>query len=263
MNRELETRVAERTDALQQQNEELQRLNSELTRSNRELDSFTYVASHDLKEPLRGIHNYAHFLYEDYADLLDEAGREQLLTLQRLTRRMEDLIESLLRYSVSEDSRLSDATSQLQSVLDEVCELLKPRMRETGVELRVPRPLPTVAADPTLVGELLTNLIANAMKYNNKMEKWVEVGYEHVEPSDGVPSDENGNSGESTEKFVVFHVRDNGIGILPKHHDAVFRIFKRLHGRDEFGGGTGAGPDDRTQDRRTPRRSDLAGLAAC
>lgn len=242
MNQELESRVAERTEALRQQNEQLQRLNVELTRSNRELDAFTYIASHDLKEPLRGIHNYSHFLIEDYGDRLDEQGRDQLLTLQRLTRRMEELIESLLHYSRLGRQEIERSKVGLQPVLEEVSELLLPRLRESGVELRVPRPLPNVAADPTLVSELLTNLIANAIKYNNKDQKWVEVGYQPIEPAPGADSNnDNAVPSHDGQRPIVFHVRDNGIGIAQKHHDAVFRIFKRLHGRDDFGGGTGAG----------------------
>ncbi len=242
MNRELESRVAERTEALRQQNEELRRLNQELRRSNRELDAFTYIASHDLKEPLRGIHNYAHFLSEDYGDRLDEQGRDQLLTLQRLTRRMEELIESLLHYSRLGRQEIERSSVGLQPLLDEVGELLLPRLRESGVELRVPRPLPNVAADPTLVSELLTNLIANAIKYNNKENKWVEIGYQPIGPlTNNVGNDDNADSSDDSQQPVVFHVRDNGIGIAQKHYDAVFRIFKRLHGRDDFGGGTGAG----------------------
>jgi signal transduction histidine kinase len=242
MNQELESRVAERTEELRQQNEELKRLNEELTRSNRELDSFTYVASHDLKEPLRGIHNYSHFLLEDYADKLDEQGREQLLTLQRLTAKMEVLIEALLRYSRLGRQDIERRQIELQSVLDEVCEMLGPRLSECGVTVRVPQRLPVVAADPTLISELLTNLVANAVKYNNKDEKWIEVGYE----ADGgmakfANDDDSGESGDWRQPPLIVYVRDNGIGIPFKHHDTVFRIFKRLHGRDEYGGGTGAG----------------------
>src|SRR5262245_10183492 len=136
MNRELEWRVAERTEALRQQNEELRRLNMELTRSNRELDSFTYIASHDLKEPLRGIHNYSHFLLEDYGEKLDEQGRDQLLALKRLTQRLEELIESLLHYSRLGRQEIERREVGLQPVLDEISELLLPRLRESGVELR-------------------------------------------------------------------------------------------------------------------------------
>jgi signal transduction histidine kinase len=242
MNQELESRVAERTEELRRQNEELQRLNAELTLSNRELDSFTYVASHDLKEPLRGIHNYSHFLLEDFGEQFDERGREQLLTLGRLTHRMEELIETLLRYSRLGRQEIDRREVELQPVLDEVCDLLLPRLRENYVAVRVPRPLPRVAADPMLVGELLTNLITNAAKYNDKSEKWVEVGYDLGDGLGGaVMTDGDAAPSYGHRRPIVFHVRDNGIGIPQKHYDAVFRIFKRLHGRDQFGGGTGAG----------------------
>jgi signal transduction histidine kinase len=242
MNHELESRVAERTEELRLQNEELRRLNEELSLSNRELDSFTYVASHDLKEPLRGIHNYSHFLFEDYGERFDEQGREQLLTLQRLTRKMEELIESLLHYSRLGRQEIERREVALQPILDDVCDLLLPRLREGGVAVRVPRPLPTVAADPTLVCELLTNLIANAAKYNNKSEKWVEIGYDLYDGSAGhVLNDKESAPLNRHRRPVVFYVRDNGIGIPRKHFDAVFRIFKRLHSDAAFGGGTGAG----------------------
>src|SRR6476620_7406189 len=99
LNRELEQRVAERTAELQERAETLQRLNAELRRRNQELDAFTYIASHDLKEPLRGINNYAQFLIEDYTETLDAEGRQQLIAIQRLIQRMEDLLNSLLHYS--------------------------------------------------------------------------------------------------------------------------------------------------------------------
>ena len=79
-----------------------------------------------------------------------------------------------------------------------------------------------LSVDRTLVVELLINLIANAIKYNDKPAKWVEIGYQERAP-------------------LAFYVRDNGIGIAEKHHESVFRIFKRLHGRDDWGGGTGVG----------------------
>ena len=79
--------------------DELAQINQELSRSNIELDAFAYIASHDLKEPLRGIHNYSSFLIEDYSEILGDDGKDKLNTLMRLTHRMEDLINSLLHYS--------------------------------------------------------------------------------------------------------------------------------------------------------------------
>ena len=96
------------------------------------------------------------------------------------------------------------------------------------MEVRLPARLPRVRADRVQVGEILNNLIANAIKYNDKAEKWVEIGCNASPDKDGVTQ-------------PVFYIRDNGIGIAAQHHEAIFRIFRRLHGREEYGGGTGAG----------------------
>jgi light-regulated signal transduction histidine kinase (bacteriophytochrome) len=208
--------------------EELARLNEELTRSNVELDSFAYVASHDLKEPLRGLHNYANFLIEDYGSQLDADGKDKLETLVRLTQRMETLIDSLLHYSRVGRAELTWVEVDLNAELADVVSLLGPRLRESQVELRIARTLPRVRADQARVREVFSNLITNAIKYNDRPRKWVEVGYTVAQ------------SDEGAEPYV-FYVRDNGIGVPEEHQETIFRIFKRLHGRDEYGGGVGAG----------------------
>jgi light-regulated signal transduction histidine kinase (bacteriophytochrome) len=206
--------------------EELTRLNAELERSNADLDAFAFVTSHDLKEPLRGIHNYATFLMEDYGEVLDEAGLEKLRTLVRLSQRLEDIVESLLEYSRLGRADLVVEPTDLNPVLASVLDMLKLTRSADHAEVTVRGPLPVVPCDPTQAELLFANLITNAVKYNDKAEKRVEVG--HLEPADG--------SGRP-----VLYVRDNGIGIPEKHRHAVFRMFKRLHGRDKYGGGTGAG----------------------
>lgn len=229
---DLEHRVVERTLALRQELAERQRAerelevrNEELHQSNKELDDFAYIASHDLKEPLRGIHNFSNFLLEDYADKLDEDGRSKLETLTRLSRRMETLIDSLLHFSRLGRVDLAIDQVDLNKIVEEILDSLAISLQEEKIEARVPKPLPTVRADRARVGEIFYNLIVNAMRYNDKPEKWIEIGA--TQEGKGSPP--------------VFYVRDNGIGIPEKHHDAVFRIFKRLHGRDKYGGGTGAG----------------------
>ena len=229
---QLEERVRERTLELRQElaerrraEQELEKSNDELHQSNKELDDFAYIASHDLKEPLRGIHNFSTFLLEDYADKLDEDGRAKLETLIRLTRRMETLIDSLLHFSRLGRVDLAIDQVDLNVIVREAVDSLDINLKEAGIELRIPRRLPTVRADRARVGEIFYNLIVNAMKYNDKERKWIEVGF--LDEPAGSPT--------------VFYVRDNGIGIQQKHFDSVFRIFKRLHGRDKYGGGTGAG----------------------
>nr|WP_246399016.1 ATP-binding protein [Hymenobacter luteus] len=212
----------------------LSRLNAELERSNNELDSFAYVASHDLKEPLRGIHNYSIFLLEDYADQLDADGVNKLQTLVRLSQRMESLIESLLQLSRVGRQELVIAETDLGEVATEVLELLQPRLEELHTTVSVRGPLPTLRCDRIRVQEVLANLLTNAMRYHDSPEGRVTIG---LAPAGTLGPRGTGNP----EDYHVLYVRDNGIGIDPKHHHTIFRIFKRLHAQDKYGGGTGAG----------------------
>jgi two-component system, chemotaxis family, sensor kinase Cph1 len=212
------------------QADDLARINLELEQSNIELDSFAYIASHDLKEPLRGIHNYSNFLMEDYADVLDADGVAKLSTLVRLTRRMEDLINSLLHYSQLGRAELFCKSTNLNEVVQQAIDSLRISQPQNSVEFRLPHPLPTMHCDRTQISDLFTNLLTNAIKYNDKAEKWVEIGVN--ESPTGNPED---------PVLYTFYVRDNGIGIPSQHLERVFQIFKRLHAQDKYGGGTGAG----------------------
>ena len=218
LNLTLEQRVTERTA-------ELARANTELAQSNQELDDFAYITSHDLKEPLRGISNYSNFVIEDSGDKLDDDGRAKLQTIRRLCEHMESLLTTLLHYSRVGRTELAIADTDLNAVLADILESLQVRLQELGVEVRVPQPLPTVRCDRVRAGEVFRNLITNAMKYNDKPHKWIEIGHRS----------------QSGVSCVSFFVQDNGIDIPVQHRESIFRIFKRLHARDKFGGGTGAG----------------------
>ncbi|APD47762.1 GAF domain-containing protein [Synechococcus sp. CS-602] len=209
---------------------DLANVNLELERSNIELDSFAYVASHDLKEPLRGIHNYSNFLIEDYAEVLDTAGVDKLATLVRLTQRMEDLINSLLHYSQLGRIELSRQPTDLAELVEQTIEVLRISQPQSSIDFRMSGSMPMVDCDRTQISEVLTNLLTNAIKYNDKAEKWVEIGCA-----------QSGNGDSDGLSGCTFFVRDNGIGIPPQHLERVFQIFKRLHTQDQYGGGTGAG----------------------
>ncbi|QKG56869.1 GAF domain-containing protein [Hymenobacter sp. BRD128] len=211
----------------------LGRLNTELERSNDELDSFAYVASHDLKEPLRGIHNYSLFLLEDYADKLDDDGVNKLQTLVRLSQRMEGLIEGLLQLSRVGRQDLTPTTVDLNELLAEVLELLQPRLEQTHTTVEIDGPLPTMQADRVRVQEVFSNLLTNAIKYSDQPTKTVVVGL--APASISVPG------AADSSAYHVFYVQDFGIGIDPKHHENIFKLFKRLHAQEKYGGGTGAG----------------------
>jgi two-component system, chemotaxis family, sensor kinase Cph1 len=227
--------------------DELARVNQELERSVRELDSFAYAASHDLKEPLRGIHNFSNLLLKGYADVLDEVGQTRLRTLIRLTRRMESLIDALLKFSRLGQTDLYLQPIDLNQALQQVLEDLRVSHADLSTEVRIPRPLPMVDCDPILIQEVLTNLISNAIKYNDKPERWVEVGYRG--PAEAPPEQQpeqqpegiGGRIMEQPRHQITLYVRDNGIGIRERHLNSVFRLFKRLHEQHLYGGGTGAG----------------------
>lgn len=202
--------------------EEIERMNRQLAEANVELDSFAYVASHDLKEPLRGVHHLASFLKRGQESKLTDEGRQQLENILKLTRRMDDLIESLLQYSRTGRVDLALELIDVDALLDETLIACARLIAETGAEIRRPHSLGKTICDPVRIREVFGNLITNAIKYNDKPKRIVEIGLE-----------------AGTQKR--YYVRDNGIGILESAREAIFDIFHRMHGQDEFGGGVGAG----------------------
>jgi signal transduction histidine kinase len=235
----LEQRVRERTAELARVNDELRaaieerrhaqedllRHAQQLARSNADLEDFAYIASHDLKEPLRGISNYTTFILEDHGSSLDEGGRDKVRTIQRLAQRLYNLLDSVLEYSRLGRTDLSFEPVDLSVVVSDAIDSLGPWLEGQGGRVAVVSPLPVVHCDSVRVGQIFSNLIANGVKYNDHAEKHVEIGA-NPPPNGGPP--------------VIF-VRDDGIGIRPQFKETVFRMFKRLHARDNYGGGTGAG----------------------
>jgi two-component system, chemotaxis family, sensor kinase Cph1 len=209
--------------------EELARINLELEHRNLELDAFAFAASHDLKEPLRGIYNYATILLEDYAAVLDEEGIDCLSTMVRLTQRMETLVNVLLRFSQLGKAELHLEPTDLNELVKQVVEVLEMSRKGVSLDVRVPRSLPIIQCDPVLVREVFSNLINNAFKYTQQSQPWAEVGFLMPEEQ------------QASLEIPIFYVRDNGIGIRPQHLELIFNLFKRLHNQDSYGGGAGAG----------------------
>ncbi len=215
--------------------DELAAINEQLQRSNNELDAFAYIASHDLKEPLRGIHNYASFLLADYQDKLEEDGVNKLNTLMELTKRMENLINALLHFSRLSRADINRNNIDLNNLVTNVIELIKINQSDFQISIEIPKSL-QIKGDRVLTEEIFMNLISNAIKYNDRPEKRIEIGLVMEKP-DWASLDHPG----FYQNLPVFYVKDNGIGIKEKHLDTVFRIFKRLHAQNKYGGGTGAG----------------------
>jgi light-regulated signal transduction histidine kinase (bacteriophytochrome) len=201
-----------------------------LERSNQELDDFSYIASHDLREPLRGLYNHASFLIEDYEEKLDSEGVKRLHRLGYLAQRMERLVSDLLYFSRLGRTELAVQETDINLVIEDVRQLLESFMRERNARILVPERLPSLVCDAPRMTEVFSNLITNAIKYNDKAERIVEIGFMA-----------NVDSLQGPEKNV-FYIKDNGVGIAPEFHQEIFRLFKRLQsGGDQKESGTGAG----------------------
>jgi signal transduction histidine kinase len=213
LNVTLEERVAERTAAAEQKA-------AELRRSNEELERFASVASHDLQEPLRAVASYTQLLRRRLSNTPDSETDLYLGHVLTAVGRMKVLIHDLLNYARVGAGKLSRKVVECDAALQAALADLAPSISESGAEI-THGPLPTVSADPGQMGQLFSNLISNAIRFRGPAPPRIDI------------------SAERTGDFWQFAVRDNGIGIEPRHHDRIFVIFQRLHGADRPGTGIG------------------------
>lgn len=213
---DLEQKIMERTTQLEEQT-------AELARSNAELAQFAYVASHDLQEPLRMVTNYLQLLERRYSKALDQEAREFIAVAVDGATRMQQLIRDLLAYSrlgTRQDARQPVALPQ---ILTQVCDNLQMAIQESGAVITI-NPLPTLTADPTQMGQLFQNLLANAIKFRRTQAPVIQICSRH----------------DPQRHEWHFSITDNGIGIDAEAFDRIFLIFQRLHTRSEYSG-TGIG----------------------
>jgi signal transduction histidine kinase len=203
---------------------------AELRRSNAELEQFAYVASHDLKEPLRMVTSYVQLLARRYNGKLDAAADEFIAFAAEGAERMRALIDDLLKYSRVGTRGAPFVPTDCNAVLDVVQSNLQVAIQESGAAVEVDR-LPTVIADRRQLEQVFQNLIANAVKFRSATTPQVRVSAQRYddESPDGVRS-----------RGWMFSVSDNGIGLDPQFAEKIFMIFQRLHHRGEYGG-TGIG----------------------
>ena len=208
------TDVSDRRRAM----DEIESRNRDLALANENLNQFAFVASHDLQEPLRKIQQFSGFLVEDDRDALSEDGRYHLKVIVEAAERMSTLIRDLLQYSRASRNRLDREDVALDAVLAQVRDDLELPLAESGTTLGI-GPLPNVSGDPTLLLQLFTNLIGNAVKYRDPARALrVDVRHER-------------RDGDS-----VIVVEDNGIGFDPLYARKVFEPFARLHANKDYQG---------------------------
>jgi len=201
--------VTERKQAEQKQAQLLEQVES----VNQELKDFAHIVSHDLKAPLRGIKTIAEWMSTDYADKLDENGREQIDLLSNRVQRMHNLIDGVLQYS--RVGRIKEELVQvnLNELVPTVIDMLAP---PENITITVENELPTIECEQTRIMQVFQNLLSNAVKYMDKPKGQIKVGC----------VEEDG--------FWKFSVADNGPGIEEKHFERIFKIFQTLTPRDEF-----------------------------
>lgn len=209
--------VTERRQAVQSLAERAQ----ELARSNAELEQFAYVASHDLQEPLRAVVSYLQLLERRYRSELDERADRYIGHAVDGAHRMQRLINDLLAYSRAGRRNDERQPVDLEVLLDRILKSLEVSIEEAGATV-THDPLPTIEGDLVGLGQLLQNLVGNALKFRGDEPSQVHIAATHQ------------------NRAWTFSVRDNGIGIAPEYQERIFVLFQRLHGRGEYAG-TGIG----------------------
>ncbi|WEH41761.1 ATP-binding protein [Streptomyces sp. AM 2-1-1] len=202
----------------------------ELRRSNEELEQFAYVASHDLQEPLRKVASFCQLLERRYAEQLDDRAKQYISFAVDGANRMQHLINDLLTFSRVGRLHTDDQPVELGSLVRRTVGDLDVAVQQTGATVTY-EDLPTVHGQPTQLGLVLQNLIANALKFRAPgIAPAVHVAARRV------PNPARGGSEEAQRPFWEISVTDNGIGIAPEYAERVFVIFQRLHTRESYEG---------------------------
>lgn len=195
----------------------LQRNMQALTRSNAELEQFAYVYSHDLQEPLRMVASYTQLLEKRYQDRLDEKGISFLHYIVDGAKRMQELIDDLLRFSRAGTHGKELQPTRIEHPLQAAISNLHAMMLFKSIAIHWD-PLPVVMADPVQIMQLFQNLLSNAIKFSRNEKVHIEINV------------------TAENDYWLFAVKDNGIGIDREHFERIFIIFQRLHARAEYPG---------------------------
>ncbi|MBT9190243.1 PAS domain-containing sensor histidine kinase [Zobellia russellii] len=218
-NKKLIGSVGIHLDVTKQKLLELQKeqLVKELEQSNQGLQEYAHIVSHDLKSPLRSISALATWIQDDYKDVLDEAGQQNLTLMQEKVASMDKLIQGILEYSTANNSELDNSSVDLNEVVENIKESI---FIPEHVSLVVPKVLPTIVADSTKMHQLFQNILSNAVVHIEKEVGLVEVLYV-----------------ENTTHWQ-FSIKDNGVGIPKEYHKKIFEIFQSI-GANERSTGIG------------------------
>ncbi len=220
--------VIEDIDRRKEADERLSQALTELAYSNQELQQFAYVASHDLQEPLRMVVSFLGLIESEYADKLDDSGREYIHYAVDGGRRMKALIQGLLEYSRIQGQGKAIASVDTEAVLDDALANLKLAIEDAEAQI-TREALPTVHADADQLLRLFQNLLGNAIKFKGSMAPHIHISCREAGEMPGCPE-----GVESSDH--LFCVEDNGLGFQRDEQAQVFKMFKRLHTQTEHPG---------------------------
>jgi signal transduction histidine kinase len=208
---------------LRRTQQELERRTEQLTAANEELEAFAYSVSHDLRAPLRAINGFTQILTERCGASLPPDGIECLNKVQCASKRMDVLIQDLLTYARTGMGAVRAVPVPLLPLVQDLECMFGERLASTGAQFEVSQPLATPLGDPTLIEQILANLLDNALKYRRR---------------DVVP--ELRLSATALGEQVLIQLADNGIGMPLEYQQKIFQVFQRLHHDHEYPG-TGIG----------------------
>ena len=231
----LTQQLRERERYLKELNTSLETANQELSRSNEELESFNFIASHDLQEPLRKIQVYSNRILESGLKDLPPLLQDYFSRINNASRRMQKLIEDFLVFAQTLNSSKTEEFVDVKDLVEEIRSELITRIEEKKAIIRV-SPLPQIYAVPFQIKQLMVNLISNSLKYTfPDKPPLININGAIIE---GSQIKEAGANNQIS--YVMIRVSDNGIGFDPKYRTKIFELFQRLHSRNVYSG-TGIG----------------------
>lgn len=219
----LEKEVHRRTEQLQDSNNDLIIANKKLEQSNSELERFAYIASHDLKSPLRNIISFMNLIERKLRNTEDKDIKKYIQFVTENALQMNILIQDVLEFSRIDNDAQQSRTEKVD--LNDTLMLAVQNLHEqlvNGNGSVITEKLPMVQGSSVHLLQLFQNIIGNGLKYNESVKPSVKISYKLL------------------EQHMILSIEDNGIGIAPQYHDQIFEMFKRLHTRDEYKG-TGIG----------------------
>jgi light-regulated signal transduction histidine kinase (bacteriophytochrome) len=231
---DLELKIEQSTMELRQANKELLDNNEKLVKLNKELESFNYISSHDLQEPLRKIQMFTGRILES-EDKLSLVSKDHFLRIQASAWRMQTLIQDLLSYAHVSIAEHTFKKVRLSSVIEDVINDLSENISEAGAEVSVNAPC-EINVDASQLRQVINNLISNSLKYvRPDVKPIIQISCEIA-----IGKEFNVEGLNPNKKYSLISISDNGIGIDGQYHNKIFDVFQRLHHKDNYAG-TGIG----------------------